>query len=320
MNTQTTYHLPFPATVLCCLCLLLAGLTSCDNGGASYLLTGTEELVPGEDDYQSPAGELSVCHYDPETNVYERILIREKDWAHHAQHGDVRLDDQDKDGFIAYNHCDAMEGIQVFDCDDLDGKRYPTNAESCDDIDRDCNGDVVNRITRVYDAQGQPFANGFALFGASVGTATAYWANMVTTSCNPADPAQKVNGKIALIDRMVVGSTTPCPDPDNDFFSRQAFRAEQRGAIGVIICNTDPHHPDEPIAMRPGTKDPVTIPVGSLSQQDCAYLRSQAPMELTITTESVCGKPALPKAVTDFPDGGDRPTQYARRGQAYFAQ
>jgi hypothetical protein len=51
------------------------------------------------------AKKIYVCHYSSEDDSWHLIYISENAWAAHEQHGDIRLDDQDGDGFVPYNEC-----------------------------------------------------------------------------------------------------------------------------------------------------------------------------------------------------------------------
>jgi hypothetical protein len=272
---------------------ILFGLSACDKETENYVLTGTDLYRYIPEASQLPSGIFPICHSDPESGIYERLNIHEKDWSHHAQHGDVRLDDQDKDGFIAFNHCGVGAGTFVFDCDDQDGTRYPTNAEQCDGIDRDCNGDSVNRTTRIFDLSGRAYASGHALFGPTVGAVTARWVAMnAALSCQKFTGMEPVAGQIALIDQSVAEGMASCPQWEDNYYLRLALQVQEAGAVGVIFCQTKSA---SLIGAALGTKDPVVIPVSSLSQQDCIKLRAKGPRELSIRTRSLCGVPALPK-------------------------
>ena len=81
---------------------------------------------------------IDICHYDTEENTYKILNVSERSWTDHASHGDIRLDDQDGDGFVPDNAC----GVEPMgDCDDNDSTVYPGAEEICEDgIDNDCLG------------------------------------------------------------------------------------------------------------------------------------------------------------------------------------
>ena len=87
---------------------------------------------------RSPAPKIDVCHYDPKSNSWTIININENAWSAHANHGDIRLDDQDNDGYVPNNNCNF--GI-MGDCDDLNANLNPGSSEICfNGLDDDCNG------------------------------------------------------------------------------------------------------------------------------------------------------------------------------------
>ena len=107
--------------------LLLLGLVSL------YAFTETSTTI-------SPAVGIDICHYDAGTNSWSIINIDESEWAIHAAHGDVRVDDQDGDGYVLYNECNYG---QQGDCNDDNPDVYPGATDICDNgIDENCNGVV----------------------------------------------------------------------------------------------------------------------------------------------------------------------------------
>jgi len=65
---------------------------------------------------------IDVCHYSADDDQWILINVKESSWKAHANHGDVRLDDQDGDGFVPDNEC----GIgPMGDCDDTNAEIYP---------------------------------------------------------------------------------------------------------------------------------------------------------------------------------------------------
>jgi hypothetical protein len=82
---------------------------------------------------------LKICHVNEEGD-YSVMTVNENAWPAHQAHGDVRLDDQDGDGYVPDNGCGYG---QQGDCDDNNSAVNPAAAEICDNlIDDDCDGDV----------------------------------------------------------------------------------------------------------------------------------------------------------------------------------
>ena len=129
---------------------------------------------------------------------------------------------------------------------------------------------------------------GTAVFGASLDTArvTAPLALGADASARPplgcgplTDPAN-LKGKIVLLTR---GECT---------FQQKAYRAEQAGAVGVIICNPG----NDLITMAAGdaVSHPVTIPVVMLRERDCQPLRAALVAGTSVTaTLADVGAPPL---------------------------
>jgi len=81
---------------------------------------------------------INVCHYDAVTGTHKIISINLAAWPAHQAHGDVRLDDQDGDGYVPDNACGyGKQG----DCNDDNAAIHPGAAEICgNNIDENCNG------------------------------------------------------------------------------------------------------------------------------------------------------------------------------------
>ena len=82
---------------------------------------------------------INVCHR--EGNGSSHIINISIDaWPAHLAHGDVRLDDQDDDGFVPNNNCGFG---QMGDCNDLNAAIRPGSIEVCgNNIDENCNGQI----------------------------------------------------------------------------------------------------------------------------------------------------------------------------------
>jgi len=82
---------------------------------------------------------IDVCHR--EGNGSSHIINISIDaWPAHQAHGDVRLDDQDDDGFVPNNNCGFG---QMGDCNDLNPAIRPGAIEVCgNNIDENCNGQI----------------------------------------------------------------------------------------------------------------------------------------------------------------------------------
>lgn len=104
--------------------------------------TSTDK-VPEEISGASAKGgspKINVCHYDAATDTWKVKSINLTAWPQHQGHGDVRLDDQDDDGYVPNNACG--NGVQG-DCNDNNAAINPGATEICgNSIDDNCNGQV----------------------------------------------------------------------------------------------------------------------------------------------------------------------------------
>ena len=94
-----------------------------------------EEITSASANKTSP--KINVCHYDAVTGTWKTKDINPNAWPSHQAHGDVRLDDQDGDGYVPNNACGY--GTQG-DCNDNNAAIHPGAAEICNGIDDDCDG------------------------------------------------------------------------------------------------------------------------------------------------------------------------------------
>ena len=119
--------------------LALLFLISCGKENMNGLLH-EHETHDGEGvTLRGPAPKIDVCH-KAGNGTWHIISISENAWPAHAGHGDVRLDDQDNDGYVPYNECGYG---QQGDCDDTNENVNPGAAEICGNgIDDDCDGYV----------------------------------------------------------------------------------------------------------------------------------------------------------------------------------
>lgn len=140
-----TLNLSFVCSVFLSLVLLLS-LFGCNKDEIPIVkdqATDTEILSKTATDTEilSKKGKpdkIYVCHYSADDDQWNLINVNENSWADHVLHGDVRLDDQDGDGFVPNNECGFGS---MGDCDDKDSEVYPGATEICGNgIDDDCDG------------------------------------------------------------------------------------------------------------------------------------------------------------------------------------
>jgi len=80
---------------------------------------------------------IDVCHKEGNGSSHV-INISINAWPAHQAHGDVRLDDQDGDGYVPNNDCGVGP---MGDCNDVNAAINPGAAEICSNgIDENCNG------------------------------------------------------------------------------------------------------------------------------------------------------------------------------------
>lgn len=73
------------------------------------------------------AKKIEICHFSEDDNTWHLINISENAWPAHEMHGDVRLDDQDGDGYVPNNECGFGN---MGDEDDNDSNIYPGSPGS----------------------------------------------------------------------------------------------------------------------------------------------------------------------------------------------
>jgi uncharacterized protein (TIGR02145 family) len=99
----------------------------------------TEKLSEELESANNKADKITICHYDAVTGTYKTISVNLNAWPAHLTHGDVRLDDQDGDGYVPNNACGFG---QMGDCND-NAAINPGAAEICNNgTDDNCNGQI----------------------------------------------------------------------------------------------------------------------------------------------------------------------------------
>ena len=131
------------------------------------------------------APKIDVCHYDEDDGTWHVINISQNAWAAHAAHGDVRLDDQDDDGYVPDNECGFGN---MGDCDDNDASISPGAPEVCDEIDNNCDGNVDEGVTTTFYADADD--DGYGDASSSVEACSAPGGHVENdTDCNDGDVA-----------------------------------------------------------------------------------------------------------------------------------
>ena len=126
--------------------LVIITITACQHENS---LLGDDNLVvlPSEDSHSLNSNrnrrskKIDVCHYDAEEGIYKVISVSKNAWPAFEKKGDVRLDDQDGDGYLPNNACGVTGRYGMGDCDDEEASINPGATDICDNgIDEDCDG------------------------------------------------------------------------------------------------------------------------------------------------------------------------------------
>jgi len=105
-------------------------------------LTACQKKTDDENSEQTNSVTL-ICHHDLANNSWSSINIGIIAWPGHQAHGDVRMDDFDRDGYVPDNACGFTGRLGAGDCDDNNEAIHPGAAEICGNgIDDNCNGQV----------------------------------------------------------------------------------------------------------------------------------------------------------------------------------
>jgi hypothetical protein len=107
------------------LTLSIFTLFACSKDDANLSLQKGDLQKNSNNLKKSKKNKIDICHYDVDEDRWFIININENAWSGHNLHGDVRLDDQDNDGFVPNNECGYG---QQGDCDDNNADINP-NAD-----------------------------------------------------------------------------------------------------------------------------------------------------------------------------------------------
>ncbi len=141
---------------ICLLMALLFSLVFYNCEKEELVQQESEELTSVAHKWHSKKKKITICHSG--RNGHCRIIkVSKRAWRAHKRHGDVRLDDQDGDGYVPDNACGYG---QMGDCDDNDPNATPEIPGSCGgEIDSDGDG-VPDEEDVCPDDLGLPELNG----------------------------------------------------------------------------------------------------------------------------------------------------------------
>jgi len=130
-----------------------------------------------------PSAKINLCHHDPVTGAYSILNLNINAWPEHQAHGDVRLDDQDGDGYVPTNSCGFGK---MGDLNDLVATIYPGAPDICDNgiddngngmVDEDCTVNICGVEWERRNFEGTTYRNGDAIPQV---TDAAQWTSLTT--------------------------------------------------------------------------------------------------------------------------------------------
>lgn len=131
------------------LCMLSVTLiTACQKDAATS--QPKEENAASLAAAKKPFSKALICHFEASKGTWKLMNFNSSTWPRHQAHGDIRLDDPDRDGYVPTNHCGYG---RMGDCNDADATIHPDATEiPGNGIDENCNGmsDDVLAIGAAY--------------------------------------------------------------------------------------------------------------------------------------------------------------------------